>query len=93
MERERLGEGAVSDKANLEFCSIKNSPIPEMLSWGAEDGERSYCISFDNRHPHLGYRASWKSAGVGQISFLPEAFPSFSAARGALLEIQAKKAH
>ena len=56
--------------------------IPEMRLWRAFDGWRSYVISCDLRHPHLGYRASWSDDGKPR--HLPNPFPSFASAKRAL---------
>jgi hypothetical protein len=36
------------------------APVPNMRVWGASDGARSFCISFDSNHPDLGFTASWR---------------------------------
>ena len=33
--------------------------FPEQRLWGATDGDRTYVISFDAKHPERGYESSW----------------------------------
>lgn len=65
-----------------------------VIAWGAEDGERSYVITFDRKAPHMGYRASWKTFSGEQVTeHLPEGFASLKDAKRALIRIAKSKAH
>jgi len=66
--------------------------VPDAESWGCEDGERSYAISFDHKHPGAGYRASWKMIGDRKRHDIGS-FSSLAKAEGACRAVQSARAH
>ena len=75
----------------IEFSRLAEA-VPGVLGWGAEDGERSYVITFDNNFPDYGYRASWRVVGE-KTQYLPDGYKSFAQAEAALVAIQQRKAN
>jgi hypothetical protein len=70
---------------------VQFQKLPQRLegfnSWGCDDGERTYVISFDDKHPELRWRASWM-ARDGAKQFVGDGFPSKASARRALIAVR-----
>jgi hypothetical protein len=75
----------------LMTFSEMQAPFSGMKLWGASDGARSFCITFDEKHPDLGYRASW-SDGTKTV-YVDGSYRSMQEARKALRAALRKSEH
>lgn len=48
---------------------FKISQLSGMDGWATEDGQRSYVITFDTKHPTLGYRLSVRQLGGSSAEY------------------------
>lgn len=64
-----------------------DSPLPNIKMWGATDGERHFCVTYDESYPPSGYRASWHHVGK-KTTYLQDRYKSLSHATKALVHVQ-----
>jgi hypothetical protein len=69
---------------------VKFKPLPSVIdgarSWGSANGNCSFVVSFDDRHPAFGWRASYRQHAEN-TTYLPDTFISRKEAERALEKI------